>query len=341
MLTLKERKQLHRAFWSGTLKKPLLGLFQPFDSDLPGMDIILSPEDVVTKNRRAVEFFQTTPDQRIPLVTINFGPVFPIAVTGGEIKWDNHTSWAEPQVTSIDDVMLQPINTNHPIWLKYMELNQALVETDFFEAMISPAGLIGPFDILAALTGTELLCIECLVHPEKVANLAKAATAFWIDFYDLNLSIVPQSDGIATRFGLFCPGKGALWSEDFIALCGPDVYKDLVLPCDIQITEHLDTSYIHVHSGGIKCLEHILGIPKLSGVEISNDPNGPPLEEIIDWAQEAYRHGKSVMLSNWERHSSKKDVEFILSKIDLSRTIVTLDAKNTQQAELWSDIFNQ
>lgn len=177
------------------------------------------------------------------------------------------------------------------------------------------------------------------MNPEKVAELASAATDFWMEFYDLNIAMLPDHDGVATLFGMYCPGRGVLWSEDFIALCGPDIYKDLVLPCDSRIVEHTDTSYIHIHSGGIKCLEYILKIPGLSGLEISYDPNGPSLEEILEWAQEAYRNNKSVMISTWERHIDKKDVELILSKIDVSRTIVSVDAKDMQQAEYWRDMF--
>ncbi len=81
-------------------------------------------------------------------------------------------------------------------------------------------------------------------------------------------------------------------------------------------------------------------IPELSGVEISNDPNGPSLEEILNWAQEAYGQGKSVMLSNWKKRLERKDVKLILSRIDPSRTIVTLEAKDMEEAALWRDMFH-
>jgi hypothetical protein len=339
MLTLPQRKQLHRDFWDGKLDRPLLGVFLPFDTSFPDMDIELAAKDVVEKNRQAIEFFQNTPDMRIPRGCVNFGPVFPAGVGGCNVKWDQHTCWPESTATSIEDAMAPSLNLNHPLWMKYRERFQALVDADFAEAMLAPAGELGPFDLLAAFVGAELLCMECLTNPESVANLARAATDFWIAFYDLNMSLLSKDDGVATWFGLFCPGKGQLWSEDFTALCGPTVYKDLVLPCDVRIVEHTDTQYIHVHSSAIECLDHILKIPGLSGIEVSNDPNGPPLEAILEWAREAYDKGKSVMLSNWERKSSKADVEMILSRIDPSRTIVTLDAEDHAQAELWQSMF--
>lgn len=339
MLTLNERKKLHRDFWEGKLEKPLLGVFLPCDTGYSGIDIDLSCDDVVEKNKRSVEFFKTSPDQRIPRCNVNFGPVFPVAVSGGKMEWDKHTSWAESDAASIDAVKPLVFNPDHPLWINYVEKFNALGAADFAETLLAPEGLLGPFDLIAALTGSELLCIECLMNPEKVAELAGAATDFWLEFYDINLDLLPESDGIATLFGMYCPGRGALWTEDFIALCGPEIYRDLVLPCDTRIAEALDTCYMHVHSGGIKCLEHILKIPTLSGVEISNDPNGPCLEVILEWASEAYRNGKSVMLSNWERHSIRKDVELILSRIDPSRTIVTLDAKDMTEARLWQQMF--
>ena len=46
MLTLAERKQLHLDFWAGKLKQPLLGVFMPFASGYPGMDIDLTVDDI-------------------------------------------------------------------------------------------------------------------------------------------------------------------------------------------------------------------------------------------------------------------------------------------------------
>ena len=46
MLTLAERKKLHINFWEGKLEKPLLGVFLPFDTAYPSIDIDLSCKDM-------------------------------------------------------------------------------------------------------------------------------------------------------------------------------------------------------------------------------------------------------------------------------------------------------
>lgn len=336
----KEIKKLHENFWKGELKNPMLGVFVPNkDESFPSIDIDIPNEQFFRKVRSHIDFFRSTPDQRCPCAWVNFGPVFLGALAGAEMSWDNDTSWAENKCSDMNKISKPVFRPNSHWWKKYSAKFAALKKNLPENTFLGITDFIGPFDIMAALAGNETLCMEIMMNPEKVLELSKTSTEFFIDTYTEHWNMLDEHDGVTDVFGLYCPGKGLRWSEDFIALIGPDLYREFVLPEDKKIAQSFDTCYMHVHSSAIKCLEHILSIDELSGIEISNDPNGPALEEILEWAQEAYAKNKSVMLSNWQKKLSEKDVNLILSKIDHSRSIVTLEAESMDEAKHWKTMF--
>jgi len=340
-MLISEKKKLHTKFWKGELERPMLGVFLPYpEANYPAIDIDLPVKKIMEKNRKWIEFFNNTPDERMPCVWINYGPVFLGALAGAKMEWNNDTSWSRSLASSIDELTPPLFDKNDGLWQNYIAKFIKIKNSHFPNAIIGLTDFIGPFDILAALVGSEALCMDLMLKPEKIEGLAEKCTDLWLACYNEHFELLPEKDGTTDVFGLFCPGRGARWSEDFTALIRPDLYREFVLAHDTRLAANLDTSYIHIHSAGIKSLEHILQIPELSGVEISNDPNGPSLEEILNWAQEAYGQGKSVMLSNWKKRLERKDVKLILSRIDPSRTIVTLEAKDMEEAALWRDMFH-
>jgi hypothetical protein len=320
------------------MTRHLFGFFipNPTAQPFPGMDQDAAPGVLVAKNRQATTWFNATPDERMPTAWVNYGPVFLAALAGGEIAWDSNTSWARhaSESTPLADLRISHFNpADNPWWQRYLIHFQYLIDSDIPDAMLGLSDFIGPFDLLAALLGSERLCLEMIGDPDEIHRLADEATHFWLDVYNAHLSLLPDPAGTTDCFGLFCPGRGSRWSEDFIALVGPEFYRDFVMPCDVRLAKALDTSYIHVHSAALPCLEHILAIPELSGIEISNDPNGPPLEALLEWAREARRRDKSVMLSNWQRHLAAADHDLLVSRSSPDATIITLEAGSIAEAE--------
>jgi len=95
----------------------------------------------------------------------------------------NDTSWTESDVSSVNDIITPVFNPENAFWMNYKEKFQTLCDVDFPETMPTPAGVLGPFDILAGLTSSELLCIECLINPEKVLE----KTELWADMFRLGV----------------------------------------------------------------------------------------------------------------------------------------------------------
>ncbi|HOK05297.1 MAG TPA: hypothetical protein PLN24_08605, partial [Victivallales bacterium] len=313
-------------FWQKKLDKAMKGIFSNYTEpyQFPAIDIELSSEDIFRKNLFRIANFSEE-DDRIASFLVNFGPSFLPALAGAKFEWDKNTSWAHPiEFTNITELKIENFNPETKLWQFYEEKFLTIQErnTDW---MMSICDMVGPFDILAGIIGTERLCIEMFENPDEVKRLASEAVKFWLQVYEKQYSILQEKHGTTDVFGLYMPGKGARWSEDFIALISPEMYEEFVFECDIELAKSLDTSYIHVHSAALSSIDIISKNPYLSGIEISNDPNGPELEELIKVGKKVVDSGKSLMMSNWQKDLSIKEIESIFNSIPNHSLIVTYE----------------
>jgi hypothetical protein len=117
------------------------------------------------------------------------------------------------------------------------------------------------------------------------------------------------------------------------------LYEKFGLPMDMDMASSLDCSFMHIHSAGGVCIPAVSEIPGLTGAEISNDPNGPPIETLVGWAKLLQSKGKSVVLSNWNRPLSDETIRYILGELDHSRLLISLQCTYPEQAEEYAAWF--
>ena len=339
-LELSGKLALHLAFVAGELPRPLLRLFPPSGggSRYPNCDNDLSVEDVISKYRLLAS--RQVDDDFFPVARVYFGTAMLVALAGGDFSCDGDTTWAHPTADSAVGLEVAPLDEDLPLWRNYAKKFRALRDAEIPGVMLGLPDLIGPLDIAAGLLGSEQLALDMMTEPEAVASVLTKCADLWrqvFDFHARELGLA--GGGMVTTFDNFMPGRSALWSEDFSALIGPETYGKFGLALDGALARHLDSSIIHIHSAAGRCLSLITNIEKLSVVEISNDPSGPPLASIIQWAAEIQAAGKSVMLSNWEHPLADTDVDAILEKLDHRRLLVTLQCTSDAQAAAYRQKF--
>jgi len=281
-------------------------------------------------------------DDFFPVARVYFGTAMIPSLAGGDFSCDGETTWAHPIVDSATELKIPPLDEDLPIWKDYLNKLRALRDAEIPGVMLGLPDLIGPLDIASALLGPEQLAVDTMLEPEAVAAVLARCAELWKQVFDVQVREIGLVEGgMVTVFCNFMPGRSALWSEDFSALIGPETYRKFGLALDGVLANHLDSSIIHVHSAAGRCLPDIKNIEKLSVVEISNDPSGPPLSSILGWAEEIQAAGKSVMLSNWEHPLSDDEVDEILNRLDHSRLLVTLQCTSDSQAAAYRRKFLQ
>ena len=340
-LELSEKLALHLAFVAGELPRPLLRLFPPSGggpSRYPNCDNDRSVEDVIAKYRLLAS--RQVDDDFFPVARVNFGTAMMAALAGGHYSCDGETTWAHPAAGSAVGVHVPALDEELPLWRDYKTKLRALRDAEIPGVMLGQPVMNGPLDIAADLLGPEQLALDTMLEPDAVAALLSKCAELWKQVFDSHARELGfAGDGMVTTFDNFMPGHSAIWSEDFSALIGPETYQKFGLGLDGELARHLDSSIIHIHSAAGRCLSTIKNIESLSVVEISNDPSGPPLASILEWATEIQAAGKSVMLSNWEHPLADRDVDEILDRLDRRRLLVTLQCTSDAQAAAYRQKF--
>jgi hypothetical protein len=190
-------------------------------------------------------------------------------------------------------------------------------------------------DVLSALLGPEKLALELLDHPDEVRRHAADAARGLAEMMDYEVSLFRAAgftDGMASRFAMWLPGDGALFAEDFGALVGEAHYREFFSEADATVLATLPASLYHVHSGGAACVPAILDMPGVTAMELSNDPNGPPLDDYLAAAGAIQQAGHPLQLSNWRKPLTRRQMARFIHELDPRGLIVRFEAESVQES---------
>jgi hypothetical protein len=340
--SLELRLELHERLWRGQMWRPLLGFFLEAPQRrfagpaYPSIDAHLSVRDVLAKYRAHAAWAASEPGDRVPSVAVTYGtPLLP-ALAGSGYRDDGHTAWAIPTGLSAESLKVPRLDPDLPFWGGYADKVRALAESAPQGVIVSTEPMAGPVEMLLGLLGPEQLLTDMFDAPEAVKARTAECLQLWKDVFDGGWELLGRPAG-HVGFGVYLSGRSHLWSEDALALVGPRQFGEFFRGPIAAVAAHLDTCLLHTHSAGLSSTHMLSAIPELDGVEISNDPNGPPLEAIVRlgvWLQGA---GKAVMFSNWLRPLSEKQVDYILDCVDPARSFITLTVRDEAEAAYYVD----
>ncbi len=337
-MTLSEKMDLHRRFWRGEVARPLVRIFvaaPPGASGgdgYPAVDIGLSADDVVRKYRDAARGMARQPGDTVPAVSVNYGTALVAALAGGEWRNDGHTVWAVPTGESAETLQVRPFDPDLPLWRSYREKLRALVAADIADVLVAPQPPAGPMQTLYELLGPEQMALDTFDAPDAVRARAGELLDLWQHVLDAQREALGDPEGMTT-FGLYLPGRSTTWPEDGLSIFGPRRFAAFYLEPIRAVARSLDIAFLHTHSAGLACAELLVDVDELDGVEISNDPNGPPLEEIVRVGVKLQQAGKRVMFSNWQKPLAEEQGDHILGCTDPGLTVITLTARDAEEAE--------
>ena len=206
------------------------------------------------------------------------------AIMGCRVRFSaaSRSVWAEPALESWEDLDHLREYLESP-WLKLaVDLTRGLVELSAERFPVVMLLQRGPLDVAVALRGLERLCLDVYDHPEEVERLLGLCSEANLHVAQALGQMIPaHAGGHCNYFGLWAPGWPYLHQQDAMASFSPRAYAQFVRSSDDELLGAFDHSIRKFHSSSLQVLDDATGLAAVRGVQITVDPTGPTLDDLI------------------------------------------------------------
>lgn len=149
---------------------------------------------------------------------------------------------------------------------------------------VVPTLMRGPSDLAEAVLGPRLMCLSIYDHPQAMRSFLDETTDAFVSILQAQLGRIPPIEGgFASAFGVWAPGSVGRTQCDASAFLSAEQYARWFLPYDVRISESVDFSIIHLHSGSLHTVDALLEVERPQAIQVTLDPlpSGPPLETML------------------------------------------------------------
>jgi hypothetical protein len=191
----------------------------------------------------------------------------------------------------------------------------------------------GIADLMAALYGSPAFIYRLLDSPAESLRVAERIVRLWIGFAKSQLELIPPYHGGVGSFyyNLWMPGRGVWLQEDAAAVLSPDLFERFVLPGLATITEHFDSSIIHLHPSEFIPVDFLIQTD-LTAIELHIDYGGPRAEELYPYYRKIQSRKPLVIWGDLTR----EDLAFVARALDSQALALIPVVKNKREAEaIW------
>ncbi len=280
--------------------RPMIGLiWEPDIPPLPefleriGTGSVLRPDQIGPEIfLDCVEAWHRQDTQLTSDVIQRFTPAFGIpwveAIAGCPVMANPGSLWAEPCLDSYADRAEIRFDPDHPWVSTLVAFTRAMVAQADGRFPIAVPQMRGPLDTLAAMRTPEQMCIDLLERPEEVSTILGELADLWIRIGQAALDVIPPfHGGYMGRMGTWAPGPAITPQNDVSTLVSPEMYEQLVLPCDRKIVAHFPYTEFHVHSSEHHQVDNLLTLEALTSIEftLEHTLGGPPLATTLPVAR--------------------------------------------------------
>jgi len=224
------------------------------------------------------------PGDLIQRFTPAFGIPWMEAIAGCRVMAHPGSLWAEACLEDIHDRRPICFDPGNPWFMKLIEFTREMVRSARGRFPVAAPQIRGPLDVLAALRTPEQMCIDLLESPDAAASLLCELTDLWIEIGRAVLAILPSfSGGYMARMGSWAPEPILTLQNDVSTMLSPDIFRELVLPCDRRIVEAFPRTEYHVHGSEYHQIENLLTLDRLTTIEftLEHTLGGAPLETTL------------------------------------------------------------
>ena len=203
--------------------------------------------------------------ETIPVFFPNLGPEVYSAFYGGEMVYQDVTSYYQPIISKWEEMEKLKLNKKSGYWLKLEELTDLAIEMCKGKSLVGYTDLHPGLDCAAAWRDPEQFCMDLLLCPEESKQLIRIATE---DFHEIfnywDQKLKKNKQPSVTWIGLPSFGKFHIPGADFSALISTEMFVELGMPIISNEVKGMDHVVFHLDRKGVaRHIDQILTIPEI------------------------------------------------------------------------------
>lgn len=293
------------AFWAGEIiDRPCIRIIAPNDNvaQAPYPYGLHHPNDDLPAYVRQYDAYAATTyfgGDAVPGFFPNFGPDVYAAFLGADLAGfsrETSTSWAVPFVNAWETDSLA-MDHPHGYWweqaLGFVSGSREVAEGRF---VIGGLDLHSNLDCLAAVRGSQELCLDLIDRPEEVEAVLDRVRRAYAPVYDgLYAASGQDATGSTSWLPFYCEGKFAVIQCDFICMIGHDHFRRFVMPALEEEAAFLDHCCYHYDGpDALVHLDDVLSIPGIDAIQWVPGAGHAPHIEWMDLLKKIQAAGKAL-----------------------------------------------
>lgn len=297
-----------RAFWSKEIiKRPCVAVTAPKDgvkqeTGPPGQFLPDADFDKILDQAEASMACRYYAGEAMPFFQPSFGPDQLAAFVGGQLdvsKDSSGTTWSAPFVESWEKALPLKLGNGNNSWQRMLKLCRRAGERGKGRFLVGMLDLHSNFDWLAAVRGSERICMDLLDQPDMFRKAMACVRKLYRTVYDA----IYEAGGMADRgtcgwLPHYCEGRFATTQCDFCLLLSPEQFNKFVLPALENECNYLDHSVYHYDGrGALRHFDAITGIQSLDGIQWQPSAGDKPMIDWIDLLKRFQATGKNVFVA--------------------------------------------
>lgn len=234
----------------------------------------------------------------LPRIFPNLGPDFFPALYGGEVVFENETSYIKPFLNDWSDADAVRLSTEHPYWLKMEELYAACLEAGRNLFYTAWPDLHPGADCLAGLRGPQKLAMDLFDEPDEVKKMFRRVTDDFLNVYNHYYDKLTAAGQACTGWpGIVSTRRWHVPSNDFSYMISPGQFDEFFLEGLRHECDRMDASLHHLDGPG--CLNHLdslLTIDSLNAVQWVWGAGNGNATDWIEVFQKIQNAGKGIQI---------------------------------------------
>jgi hypothetical protein len=265
--------------------------------------------------------------ETFPIFWPNLGPNVFASFYGCRLEFGEVTSWAYPVLDHYGATVT--LDWHNEYLMKLDELTRYALERCAGKFLVGYTDLHPGLDWLAALRGTEQLCLDFQDHPDGIKPLVNACTSDFLQVFDhFNQPLQASKLPSVTWMGIPFFGSMHIPSCDFATMISPRQFREYALPALLEEVQHMTHNIFHVDGKGVaRHLDAILELPGVQALQwVQGVGDDLPILQWVPLIRRIQAAGRSVVVD-----LDKSELEGFISAVKPEGIFLCVASENEEE----------